>query len=101
MTVAIRGRLCVASSCRINHFGINPVRGGRPPSDNITRAVVIVRVGFLDQTTASVLMFVAEETLRVRKAADVMKIYIISARRVSWGAYWRTISIQPMCAIEE
>lgn len=99
--MAISGRLWVANSCIINHFGINPVSGGRPPSDSNTRAVVIVRVGFLDHTIASVLIFVADEAFRARKAADVIKIYIIKARRVSWGAYCKIIIIQPMCAIEE
>lgn len=101
MIVAVRGRPCFANSCRISHFGINPVRGGRPPSDNSTRAVVAVKIGLFDQTIARVPIFVADETFRVRKAADVIKIYVSTARRVSWGAYWRTMIIQPMWAIEE
>lgn len=101
MVVAIRGRLWVASSCIISHFGINPVSGGRPPSDNSTRAVVTVRAGLFGHITASVLIFVADKVFRARKAADVMKMYVISARSVSWGAYCRTIIIQPICAMEE
>lgn len=99
--MAVMGRFCFASSCRINHFGINPVSGGRPPSDNNTKAVVVVRTGLFDQTIERVLIFVADDVFRVRNAADVMKMYVPRARRVSCGAYWRTIIIQPMCAIEE
>lgn len=94
--MAVRGRLCFASSCKISHLGINPVSGGSPPNDNSTRAVVVVKIGLFDHTTARVLIFVADEIFRVRNAADVMKMYIRSARRVSWGAYWRTIIIQPI-----
>lgn len=87
MIVAVIGRFCFASSCRINHFGINPVSGGRPPSDSSTRAVVAVRVGAFDQIIVRVLIFVADDVFRVRNAADVMKIYIPRATRVSCGAY--------------
>lgn len=99
--MAVIGRFCFASSCRISHFGINPVSGGRPPSDNSTRAVVVVRIGLFDQIIERVLIFVAVDVFRVRNAADVMKIYVPRATRVSCGAYWRMMIIQPMCAIEE
>ena len=72
--MAGRWRLCFVSSCKINHFGINPVKGGRPPSDNNTRAVVAVKIGPFDQAIAREVTFVIEETFRVIKAADVMKI---------------------------
>lgn len=81
--MAVRGRLCFANSCRISHFGIKPVSGGSPPSDSNTRAVVVVKIGLFDQTTARVLTFVVDETFRVRNAADVIKIYVNRARRVS------------------
>ena len=87
ITVAIRGRFCLVSSCRINHFDMKPVRGGRPPRDNKTRAVVATKIGFFDQIAVRVLIFVADEIFRVRKAADVKKTYMSSARRVRWGAY--------------
>lgn len=99
--MAVRGRLCFVSSCKINHFGINPVSGGSPPSESSTRAVVAVRAGFLDHATARVLILVVDEIFRVRKAADVIMIYVNSASRVSWGAYCKTIIIQPIWAIEE
>lgn len=95
------GRFCFASSCRISHFGINPVSGGKPPSDSSTRAVVVVRTGLFDQTIERVLIFVTDDVFRVRNAADVIKMYVPRARRVSCGAYWRMMIIQPMCAIEE
>lgn len=85
--MARRGRPCVASSCRISHFGINPVSGGSPPSDNSTRAAAVVKIGLLDQMVARVPIFVEDEALKVRNAEDVIKIYISSARRVSCGAY--------------
>lgn len=94
--MAVIGRFCFASSCRINHFGMNPVSGGKPPNDSSTRAVVVVRVGFFDQIIVRVLIFVVDDVFRVRNAADVMKMYVPRARRVSCGAYWRIIIIQPM-----
>ncbi len=87
MIVAVMGRLCFANSCRISHFGINPVNGGKPPSDSSSRAVVAVRVGLFDQVIVRVLIFVADDVFRVRNAADVMKIYVPRATRVSCGAY--------------
>jgi hypothetical protein len=83
----MRGRSCFANSCRINHFGIKPVSGGRPPSDSNTKAVVVVKIGLFDQTVARVPIFVADEAFKVRNAADVIQIYVSSARRVSCGAY--------------
>lgn len=99
--MAIRGRSCFANSCRIIHFGINPVRGGRPPSESRTRAVVDASTGLFDQVVASVLILVASDIFRVRNVAEVIIIYVASAIRVSWGAYWTTIIIHPMWAIEE
>lgn len=99
--MAMRGRSCFANSCRIIHFGINPVSGGRPPSESRTRAVVDANTGLFDQVVASVLILVASDIFRVRNAAEVIIIYVPSAIRVSWGAYWITIIIHPMWAIEE
>lgn len=99
--MATMGRSCFVSSCRIIHFGINPVSGGRPPNDNRTRAVVDVSAGLFDQVVASVLILVVIDIFRVINAAEVMMIYVTSARRVSCGAYWITIIIHPMWAIEE
>lgn len=68
------GRPCFAISCKISHFGINPVSGGSPPNDSSTRAVVAVRVGLFGQIIARVLIFVADADFRVRNAAEVMKM---------------------------
>lgn len=81
--MAVIGKFCFANSCKINHFGIKPVRGGSPPSDNNTRAAVVVKIGLFDQVIARVLILVADDIFRVRNAADVMKIYVPSANSVS------------------
>ncbi len=62
------------SSCRISHFGINPVSGGSPPRERRERAAVAVRMGTFDQLVASILIFVAEVILNVRKIAVVIKM---------------------------
>lgn len=49
--------------------------------------MVVARVGFFDQIIVRVLIFVADDVFRVRNAADVMKMYVPRARRVSCGAY--------------
>lgn len=80
---------------------MKPVRGGRPPSDRSIRAEVAVMIGALDQERASVLIFVVIIVLNVRKAADVMMIYVDRVRAVSCGEYCKITIIQPRCAIEE
>lgn len=72
MIVAVSGRFCVVSSCRISHFGMKPVSGGRPPRDRSVRAAVEVMIGVFGQAIASVLIFVAEVNLNVRNAAAVV-----------------------------
>lgn len=101
MTVAVRGSSCFASSCKINHLGINPVSGGSPPRERRAKAVVAIRVGVFAHAKESVLILVADDILNERNAVVVIKIYVPSARRVSWGANCRTIIIQPICAMEE
>lgn len=64
---------------------MKPVKGGRPPRESRISAEVTVRVGFFDQVNARVLIFVEADTLNVRKAVDVMIIYIPSVRSVSCG----------------
>lgn len=72
--VAVVGRFCFVSSCKISHFGIKPVKGGRPPSDNIIKMVIAAKIGFFGQVVVRVLIFVAESKIKVRNAADVMKM---------------------------
>lgn len=69
--MAVIGR-CIVSSCRISHFGIKPVSGGRPPRERSIRVVVEAIRGAFDQVCASVLIFVVARSLNVRKAVDVM-----------------------------
>lgn len=81
--VAVRGRFCFVSSCRINHLGINPVSGGRPPNESIVRVAVVTIIGPFDHDSASVLIFVTAISLNVRKAVDVMIMYVSRVRMVS------------------
>lgn len=64
----------MASSCKINHFGMKPVSGGSPPRDSRARAAMAVIVGTLAQLIARVLIFVVAISLNVRNVADVMMI---------------------------
>lgn len=95
------GKFCVVSSCKISHFGINPVSGGSPPRDSSVRAVVAVMIGVFGQFIASVLIFVAPISLNVRKVAEVMMIYIISVRIVNSGLNCVMVIIHPRCAMDE
>lgn len=60
------------SSCKISHFGIKPVSGGRPPRERRTRGVRDVSAGAFVHEVASVLMFVALFSLNTRKVENVM-----------------------------
>lgn len=53
--------LCSTSSCRISHFGMKPVRGGRPPRDSRVSKMTIVIGVDLFHRLASDLIFVIEE----------------------------------------
>lgn len=72
--MAVSGRFCLVSSCRMSHFGINPVRGGSPPIDKSRRGVSVVSAGALAQEEASVLMFVALFSLKIRNREDVIRM---------------------------
>lgn len=87
MIVAMIGRSCFVNSCKISHFGMNPVSGGKPPNESRTRAAIDVRTGFFDQVIARVLILVVVNILRVRNAAEVIIMYVPSAIMVSCGAY--------------
>lgn len=89
------------SSCKISHFGMKPVRGGRPPKDNRARAAVAVRIGALAQLVASVLIFVAFINLNVRKVVIVIIMYRPSVRIVNCGLSCTITVIQPRWAIDE
>lgn len=85
----------MVSSCKINHFGMNPVSGGRPPNESKARAAVAVRIGVLAQLVANVLIFVAFINLNVKKVAIVIIIYRDNVRIVSCGFSCTIIIIHP------
>lgn len=91
----------MVSSCRINHFGINPVSGGSPPNESKARVAVAVRMGVLAQLVANVLIFVALINLNVRKVAIVIMIYRHNVRMVSCGFSCTIMIIHPRWAIDE
>lgn len=72
--MAVIGRSCLVNSCKIIHFGINPVRGGKPPSDNIVIIVMVTIAGALVQAIERVLMLVVEMVFSVINAVDVIII---------------------------
>ena len=91
----------LVTSWRINHLGMKPVSGGRPPRERRIKQAIAARAGDLVQEEASVTVLVASMLLRVRKAAAVITIYVIKAIRVSWGAIWATRIIHPKWAMDE
>lgn len=99
--VAVAGNSCIVSSCKMSHFGINPVSGGRPPRDSRAKVAVAVRRGDLDQLMASVLIFVVDVNLNVKKVVAVIIMYMVRARMVSCGFSWAIIIIHPRWAMEE
>jgi len=99
--VAVSGRPCLVNSWRISHFGAKPVRGGRPPSERRTSGAKPARAGTLDHAAPRELTLVELEALNVRKAEEVIIIYVDSARMLREGLNWRTRIIQPKWAIDE
>lgn len=70
--VAVRARSCFVSSCRISHFGMKPISGGRPPRERRTKGVMAVMAGALAHEVARVLMSVEAFSLNTRNVEDVM-----------------------------
>lgn len=101
MTVAIASSSCLASSCKINHFGINPMRGGRPPRDSKRAGAIIVSRGIFAQEVESLLMFRVLVTIRVMNSAEVITTYSKRVNSVSGGENCNTIIIHPRWAIDE
>lgn len=64
--------LLFTSSCKMSHFGINPVSGGRLPSD--IRVIMIIMVIGVDlfHRLASDLILVTCAKFRVKKMVVVM-----------------------------
>lgn len=99
--MAVQGSSCLVSSCRISHFGIKPVRGGRPPRERRIRGAKHVNAGDLVHEMARVLMLVDLLSLNTRKVEDVIMRYVRRAKSVRVGENCRTRIIQPRCAMEE
>lgn len=83
--MAGRARSCFVNSWRMSHFGMKPVRGGRPPSERSTRGVREVSTGVFAQEVARVLMLVEVFNLKTRNVAVVIVRYVINVRSVRDG----------------
>lgn len=70
--MARTGRSCFVSSCRISHFGINPVSGGRPPRERRISGARDVITGVLVHEVAREFTFVALLILNTRNVEKVM-----------------------------
>lgn len=81
MIVAGMARSCLVSSCKINHFGINPESGGRPPRESRVIRAIIDKRGDLIVEVAMELILVELNNLNRRKAVRVIIIY---RARLSW-----------------
>lgn len=99
--MAVVARSCLVSSCKINHFGINPVSGGRPPRDKRIRGIKDVRAGAFVQEVARALMLVELLSLNTRNVENVIIRYVRRVRRVKEGENWIIRIIHPRCAIDE
>lgn len=75
----------MVNSCRISHFGMNPVRGGRPPRDSSTKGAREVSAGVFAQEVARELMLVDLFSLNTRNVENVIIKYVIRAIRVREG----------------
>lgn len=80
---------------------MNPVRGGRPPSDSRTRGVREVSTGVLAHEMARVLMFVEVFSLKIKNVVVVKIRYVANVSSVRDGENWMINSIHPRWAIEE
>lgn len=74
MIVAITMLLFFVISWIINHFGINPVSGGRPPNDNIVMKIIMVIRGSLFHVCDREFIVVDELVIRSRKVVIVIGI---------------------------
>ena len=64
---------------------MNPVRGGRPPSERRIRGVKEVRMGALVHDVERVLMVVASLILKTRKVENVITRYVMSVKTTKSG----------------
>lgn len=67
---------CLVSSWRINHFGINPVSGGKPASDiRVSIIIVFIAGNFVHDVITTEIMFVSK-VLIMRNVVEVMMMYV-------------------------
>lgn len=78
-------RFCLVSSCKINHFGIKPERGGKPPRDRSVIRVIVERSGDLIAEIARELILVVLRSLKRRKVVRVIIIYKARLSCVRFG----------------
>ena len=71
--MAVRVKFCLVSSCKISHFGINPVKGGSPPRDRRTSGVAVVRIGALGHDVVRALIVVVLFRVKMRKEVEVRR----------------------------
>ena len=71
--MAVGASSCFVSSCRISHFGANPVSGGRPPNERRIKGVSAVMAGIFDQEVAKALIVVALFSLKTMKVEKVIR----------------------------
>lgn len=65
-------RLRVVILFRMSHFGMKPVRGGRPVSDRIVISKISVRWGEIVHMVPMSLMVVVDDVLRMIKIGMVV-----------------------------
>lgn len=75
MITAVTVISCLVSSWRINHFGMNPVSGGRPAKDNRASIRVALRTGVFVQEVIIVESFRVLVVLRDKNTAAVIRTY--------------------------
>lgn len=83
------------SSCRINHFGINPVNGGRPPSD-IKRSIIRAVVGGdrVEDVVKSLIVF-DDVRISIMKVVVVIKRYSARLSKAMFGFNAMIVVIHP------
>lgn len=99
--VAIIVRLCEVSSCKISHFGINPVSGGSPPNDISRISVREAVVGEVVHVVVISLMVFDEVEISTMNVETVIRRYSARFSSIMLGANVRIVAIQPRWAIDE
>lgn len=72
MRVASVVRLRAVILFRMSHFGMNPVRGGRPARDRMISSVISIRCGEVVHMIPMSLIVVVDDVFSVRKIGVVV-----------------------------